>query len=38
MMSGFAGYNLGMGWGLILGIAILVVLVGIYVKMRKNKS
>jgi hypothetical protein len=27
---------LGMGWGLILGIAILVIVVGIYIKIRKN--
>ena len=28
--------NLGMGWGIILGIAFLVIVTGIYVKMRKN--
>jgi hypothetical protein len=38
MMNGFEGYSWGMGWGLILGIAVLVVLIGIYVKVRKNKA
>jgi len=38
MMNGFEGYSWGMGWGVILGIAVLVVLIGIYVKVRKNKS
>ena len=38
MMNGFDGFNLGMGWGLILGIAVFVVLIGIYVKVRKNKA
>jgi hypothetical protein len=38
MMGGFDGYNWGMGWGLILGIAVLVILIGIYVKIRKNKA
>ena len=37
-MNGFEGYSWGMGWGLILGIAVLVVLIGIYVKVRKNKA
>jgi hypothetical protein len=38
MMNGFMQYipELGMGWGLILGIAILVIVVGIYVRIRKN--
>lgn len=40
MMNGFTGYvsELGMGWGLILGIAVLVVVVGFYVKIRKNSG
>jgi hypothetical protein len=38
MINGFEGYSWGMGWGLILGIAVLVVLIGIYVKVRKNKA
>ncbi len=38
MMNGFEGYSWGMGWGLILGLAVLVVLIGIYVKVRKNKA
>jgi len=38
MMTLFQEYisDLGMGWGLILGIAFLVIVVGIYVKIRKN--
>jgi hypothetical protein len=38
MLNGFKEYisDLGMGWGIILGIAILVILTGIYVKIRKN--
>jgi len=38
MFKTFGDYvlNLGMGWGIILGIAFLVIVVGIYVKMRKN--
>jgi len=27
---------LGMGWGLILGIAFMVIVIGLYVKIRKN--
>jgi hypothetical protein len=38
MMNGFEAYNIGMGWGLILGIAVFVILIGIYVKVRKNKA
>ncbi len=38
MMNGFEGFSWGMGWGLILGIAVLVILIGIYVKVRKNKA
>jgi len=30
--------DLGMGWGLILGIAILVIVVGIYVRIRKKSG
>jgi len=37
MMNGFEGFSWGMGWGLILGIAVFVILIGIYVKLRKNK-
>jgi hypothetical protein len=38
MMNGYKEYisDLGMGWGLILGTAFLVIIVGIYVKIRKN--
>jgi hypothetical protein len=28
--------DLGMGWGLILGIVFMVIIVGLYVKIRKN--
>lgn len=37
-MNGFEGFSGGMGWGLILGIALFVILIGIYVKVRKNKA
>jgi len=38
MFKTFSDYvlNLGMGWGIILGIAFMVIVTGIYVKMRKN--
>jgi hypothetical protein len=38
MISGIKGYNRGIGWGFIPGIAVLVVLIGIYVKVRINKA
>jgi hypothetical protein len=38
MMNGSEGYDWGIGWGLMLGLAVLVVLIGIYVKIRKNKA
>ncbi len=38
MMNGFEGFSWGMGWGLLLGIAVFVILIGIYVKARKNKA
>jgi hypothetical protein len=40
MMDGFGGHGWGMenglGWGLIIVVAILVVVIGIYAKMRKK--
>jgi len=38
MMSGFMEYipDLGRGWGWILGIAFLVIVAGIYARIRKN--
>jgi hypothetical protein len=38
MMNGFEVHNWGMGWGSILGFAVLVSLIGIYVKIEKNKA
>jgi len=39
-MNGFAGSGWGMdggfSWGLIFGIAVLVVIIGIYIKIRKK--
>lgn len=37
-MNGFEEYSWEMGWGLILGIAVFVILIGIFVKVRKNKA
>jgi len=38
MLKGYGEYisDMGMGWGLILGIAFLVIIIGIYIKIRKN--
>lgn len=38
MMNGYMQYipDWGMGWGLVFIIAIMVILVGIYVRIRKN--
>jgi hypothetical protein len=39
MIKGSMQYiqDFGLGWGLILGIAIMVIVVGIYARIRKNK-
>lgn len=38
MLNSFKTYiaELGMGWGIMLGIAFLVIIVGIYVRIRSN--
>jgi len=38
MLNGYKEYisDMGMVWGLILGIAFMVIVIGLYVKIRKN--